>query len=112
MENRWVYRKSGIVGHYVAKSWKLPAPICAAIAEHHDCRELFSDSKTDDRQKRNLLAILKLSEHLCRAHKVIGETLEDHEFEQLKEPLLRYLGLSEIDVDNFRDELADQGIIA
>lgn len=101
-----------IVGHYVAKSWKLPEPVCAAITEHHDCLELFSGSNTDDSQKRNLLAVLKLSEHLCRAYQVLGHAPEDYEFEKLEEPLLHYLGLSEIDVENLRDELVDHGIIS
>jgi len=101
-----------IIGHYVAKSWKLPDPICAAITEHHDCLTLFSENGEVESTKRNLLAILKLSEHLCQAYRVIGGGKEDYEFESLKEPLLYYLGISEIDVENLRDELVDQGIIA
>jgi len=99
-----------IIGFYVAKSWKLPVSICSAISEHHDCLGYFTDEHAQDSRKRNLLAILKLSEHLCRAHQVIGKTEEDHEFDRLKEPLMHYLGISEIDMDNFRDELVDQGI--
>lgn len=99
-----------LVGYYIARTWKLPAHLCDAIAEHHHCRELFQDGSLQESAKTNLLAVLKLAEHLCGVYRGLGDAATDHEFDQLRHPILTYLGLTEIDLHNLADDLRDQGL--
>ncbi len=100
-----------VIGYYVAQAWKLPDHICQAIAEHHDCEQLFGSDDIANTKLKNLLSVLKLSEHLCGTYRVLGKQDEDYEFERLRKPLLAYLGLSDIDLDNLQDDLFDKGIV-
>jgi HD-like signal output (HDOD) protein len=98
------------IGYLVARTWKLPAYLCEAINEHHYCEERFSSDKHKAPQKNNLLAVLKLAEHLCGEHRVIGMCEVDNEFERIREGLLGYMGLTQIDIENLKDDLVEHGI--
>ncbi|OMH39765.1 HDOD domain-containing protein [Motiliproteus sp. MSK22-1] len=97
------------IGFFVASAWKLPKYIGEAIAQHHDCEEVFGTGNCPQTQLRDLLAVLKIAEHLCKAHRVLGNCESDYEFERLKTPVLTYLGLTQIDLENLADDLLDLG---
>ena len=98
------------IGFFVASAWKLPKHISEVIALHHNSDEVFGGGDFSQSQKRDLLAVLKIAEHLCKAHQVLGNCEYDHEFECLRDPILIYLGLTQIDLDNLADDLLDQGV--
>src|SRR5690606_21769111 len=66
IENRLLSTNHAVVGYYTARSWNLPPHLCEAIANHHNALAIFSDDSGRDAQLKNLLAILKMSEHICR----------------------------------------------
>ena len=109
-ENRLLNTNHCVVGYYVAKSWKLPLHICLAIHHHHQVDLQIASPSVDNREK-NLLAVLKIAEHLCGNHMILGQHNEDHEWHRLEEQILIYVGLSKYDLENLQQSLADQGLL-
>ncbi len=97
VENRLLKTNHAVVGYYVAKSWNLPAYLCEAIHDHHSAQEIFANLDYPDNRKKNLLAILKMAEHLCANFRTLGGQSVDHEWQQLEENVLIYVGLSSYD---------------
>ncbi len=110
VENEKLDCNHSVIGYYVARSWKLPGYLAEAIADHHKTDPIFSDEINCDSQKKNLLAILKIAENICKTYKSIGYAEQDFEFARIKKNLLLYLGLSEYDFENLHAELMDMGI--
>lgn len=107
VENRALQTNHAVVGYFVAKSWNLPRYICEAIHDHHSARPIFADPDYPHSRKKSLLAILKMAEHICGNHRALGGQNEDHEWRELQEDLLIYVGLSEYDFQLMRDSLMD-----
>ncbi|MDO2306053.1 HDOD domain-containing protein, partial [Escherichia coli] len=72
-----------VVGYYTARSWRLPEHVCEAIANHHNALSIFGDESARDTQLKNLLAILKMAEHICGSHRILGNQPEDHEWNSI-----------------------------
>ena len=111
IENRAIQSNHAVIGYYVAKSWKLPTDICQAIADHHKVEEILDLNQGAESTKKNLLATLKIAEHLCGTFSTLGETEIDFEFERIKSSIFGYLGISDIELDDIRDDLYDRGIL-
>ena len=111
VENEQYQSNHAVVGFYVAKSWKMPTEICEAIADHHKVGEILAQNNAAETPKKNLLVILKIAENLCGTYQSIGHQNQDHEFEKIKTDIFRYLGISEIDIDDIRDDLYEKGIL-
>lgn len=111
-ENRLLKTNHAVVGYFVAKSWSLPQDLCEVIAEHHSCEDIFRENTraTYDSGKKTLLAILKMAEHICSVHEVLGGAREDFEWNAIGEDLLAYVGLSVIDFDDMAARLENLGI--
>ena len=109
-ENSQLESNHAVVGYFVASSWKLPDHIAKLIAEHHDVIRIFGDESKGESRRKNLLSALKIAEHLCGSYRVLGQQQQDVEFDRIKEPLMLYLGITEIDLNNLHDDLIDQGI--
>lgn len=107
VENELIGSNHAVVGYYVAKAWKLPRYLCEAIADHHKTELFFRDEQPCGSQKKNLLAILKLAESICKTHQMLGQSGEDHEFAAIKSSILLYLGISEYDYDDIMAEIVD-----
>ena len=110
IENDQIDCNHAVIGYFVAKAWKLPVYICEAIADHHKTEDIFADTVQCDKQKKNLLAILKLAEVTCNTYKTLGNAKKDYEFERIKSNLLIYIGLSEYDFEDLQAELIDMGL--
>ena len=82
-ENRVFNTNHAVVGYYTAKSWRLPEHVTAAIANHHNALAIFSDESSRNAQFKNLLAILKMAEHICASYRVLGNQAEDHEWNSI-----------------------------
>lgn len=111
-ENHYLRTNHAVIGYYTAKSWKLPQDFCDVIAEHHNVKDIFNTAlnKSYDPGKKTLLAILKMSEHICGLHNILGKQPIDHEWEIIKESLLDFVGLSVMDFDDIASEMESMGI--
>lgn len=110
IENRALNTNHAVVGYYTAKSWNLPLHLCEAIANHHNAFSLFSDDSGRDASIKTLLAILKMAEHICATHRVIGDQAEDHEWQAISQLVLEYVGLSEYDFVSLKESIREMGL--
>ena len=108
-ENRHFNTNHAVVGYYTAKSWRLPVHLTEAIANHHNALAIFSDDSSRNSQLKNLLAILKMAEHICASHTVLGNQREDHEWDSIRHLVLDYIGLSDYDFDNLKESIHELG---
>ncbi|WOC79622.1 HDOD domain-containing protein [Stutzerimonas frequens] len=109
IENRVLNTNHAVVGFFVARSWKLPQHLCDVIANHHNALTLFRDGLGDGRVEA-LLAILKMAEHICACHQLLGDQPDDHEWAVVAEQVLEHVGLSEYDFECMRDSIRELGI--
>ncbi|SFI04061.1 HD-like signal output (HDOD) domain, no enzymatic activity [Pseudomonas guineae] len=108
-ENRLLNTNHAVVGYFTAKSWNLPLHLCEAIASHHNALAIFTEDASRDAQLKTLLAILKMAEHICASHRVLGNQTEDYEWQSIEQLVLEYVGLSEYDFENLRESIRDMG---
>jgi len=111
IENHKVNCNHAVAGYYIAKSWKLPTYVCEAIGEHHKTLPIFTEEVPCDQHKKNLLAVLKLAETICKTNRVFGTVAVDYEFESLKDELFSYLGISEFEFEDLKAEILDKGVM-
>jgi len=72
---------------------------------------VFSSEKSNEENDQNtLMAILKMAEHICGVYRILGLQEEDHEWEQIGSTVLAYLGLSDYDLEAFKESFAEMGI--
>jgi len=108
-ENTQLNTNHAVIGYYTAKSWNLPKLLCEIIAEHHNCKRLFS-AATVENDKTTLTSILKMAEHICGTYKILGQQEEDHEWEDIGQMVLEYLGFNDYDLETFKESFAEMGI--
>ena len=108
-ENRTFNTNHAVVGYYTAKSWRLPEHVTHAIANHHNALSIFSDESARNSQLKNLLAILKMAEHICASYRVLGNQTEDHEWDSIGHLVLDYVGLSDYDFENLKQTIRELG---
>lgn len=108
-ENCLLNTNHAVVGYFTAKSWNLPLHLCEAIASHHDALAIFSEDSGRDAQLKTLLAILKMAEHICESHRVLGNQAEDHEWQSIEQLVLEYVGLSGHDFEHLRESIRELG---
>ncbi|WP_433786855.1 HDOD domain-containing protein [Pseudomonas frederiksbergensis] len=106
-ENKQYNTNHAVVGYYTAKSWRLPEHVTQAIANHHNALAIFSDELCRNTPLKNLLAILKMAEHICASYRVLGNQSEDHEWNNVGHLVLDYIGLSEYDFETQKQEIRD-----
>jgi HD-like signal output (HDOD) protein len=106
-ENKLYNTNHAVVGYYTAKSWRLPEHVTQAIANHHNALAIFSDESSRNTPLKNLLAILKMAEHICASYRVLGIQSEDHEWNTVGHLVLDYIGLSEYDFETQKQEIRD-----
>lgn len=108
-ENRHFNTNHAVVGFFVARSWHLPEHLCEIIAEHHNVESIFIANDPYSNEKKPLLAILKMAEHICANYEILGRQQNDIEWERIEIPLLHYVGLSTDDFANICDDFAEIG---
>ena len=57
-----------------------------------------------------LLGVLKLAEHACSTHKVLGKQDVDYEWLRIKQGLLGHLHLIDDEYHNITDMIREQGL--
>ncbi|UVJ46670.1 HDOD domain-containing protein [Pseudomonas sp. LS1212] len=108
-ENQLFSTNHAVVGYYTAKSWRLPEHLSNAIANHHNAKAIFSDETTANGQLKNLLAILKMAEHIGSSYRVLGNQTDDHEWNSIGHWVLDYVGLSDYDFENLKATIQESG---
>mgnify|MGYP002128952617 CR=1 FL=1 len=108
-ENTHFNTNHAVVGYYTAKSWRLPGHLTEAIANHHNALAIFSDESSRNGPLKNLLAVLKMAEHICASSKVLGNQREDHEWNSIGHLVLDYVGLSDYDFETLKQTIRDLG---
>lgn len=110
VENKVFNTNHAVVGYYTAKSWNLPLTICDVIAEHHNAESVFGNKDGKSQEKKTLLAILKIAEHICGNYTILGTQPVDHEWERSGKDILEYVGLSTYDIEEMKANFKDMGI--
>ena len=100
-----------MLGYYTAKTWKLPDHISEIISYHHCVHKIFDHDRKDRTLTKDLLLILKISEHICGSFRTLGSSSVDYEWGRINELLLDYGGLGDDDILNMSDECKDAGIV-
>lgn len=108
-ENRAFHTNHAVVGYYTAKSWRLPGHVSEAIANHHNALAIFQDDTSRNAALKNLLAPLKMAEHICESYRVLGNQVDDHEWNLVGPLVLDYVGLSEYDFENLKESIRELG---
>ncbi len=108
-ENNAFNTNHAVVGYYTAKSWRLPEHVTDAIANHHNALAIFSDESSRNSQLKNLLAILKMAEHICSSYRVLGNQSVDHEWNAIGHLVLDYVGLSDYDFEGMKLSIRELG---
>jgi len=108
-ENNAFNTNHAVVGYYTAKSWRLPEHVTDAIANHHNALAVFSDESARNSQLKNLLAILKMAEHICSSYRVLGNQAVDHEWNAIGHLVLDYVGLSDYDFESMKLSIRELG---
>ncbi|OCW27288.1 histidine kinase [Pseudomonas sp. S3E12] len=108
-ENNAFNTNHAVVGYYTAKSWRLPEHVTDAIANHHNALAIFSDESSRNPQLKNLLAILKMAEHICSSYRVLGNQSVDHEWNAIGHLVLDYVGLSDYDFESLKLSIRELG---
>jgi len=110
VENRLFNTNHAVVGYYTAKSWNLPISICDVIAEHHSAEVIFKNKDGKSQEKKTLLAILKIAEHICGNYITLGSQTTDFEWERISKDILEYVGLTSYDIEDMKENFKDMGI--
>lgn len=92
-----------IVGYYVMRSWGLPQVIRDACLLHHDIEYVKGDYAGADPACKNLVTILKISEHVAGGRRNDA----DFEWQRYKPYILDNLGFSELDYDELKADMID-----
>ncbi|GFM82292.1 HDOD domain-containing protein [Pseudomonas cichorii] len=108
-ENSRFDTNHAVVGYFTAKSWRLPEHVCNAIANHHNALAIFEDDTSRNAALKNLLAPLKMAEHICESCRVLGNQDEDHEWNSIGHLVLDYVGLSEYDFEYLKESIRELG---
>jgi HD-like signal output (HDOD) protein len=108
-ENKAFNTNHAVVGYFTAKSWRLPEHVSNAIANHHNALVIFQDESARNSQLKNLLAILKMAEHICASYRVLGNQCDDHEWDSIGHLILDYVGLSDYDFENLKESIRELG---
>jgi len=77
------------------------------ILQHHQANEQLDEHllAQDDDIENGLMAVLKIADHLDKVDRGI-ET--DYEWARVSESVLGYLGLSELDFDDLKEDMLER----
>ena len=106
-ENERFDTNHAVVGYFTAKSWRLPEHVTNAIANHHNALAIFQDDSGRNAPLKNMLAVLKMAEHVCESHRVLGNEPVDHEWNSIGPLVLDYVGLSDYDFENLKESIRE-----
>jgi len=107
VENHVLKTNHTACGYFLAKSWKLPKVICEVIKQHHNVELMNELFRGDQSEVATLMAVEKIAEYVTREYKTIGGSEESHEWPVIKDSLLAYVGICELDVEELREKVIE-----
>ena len=110
IENKYYNTNHSVLGFYIAKSWKLSDSICEAIQQHHNVIEIFGQTGHQGSETMNLIAILKIAEHIVGLHKILGKNEVDIEWNETRDIIFQYLSISEEDYEEIKNICQEMGV--
>ena len=110
IENDQFNTNHAVVGYYTAKSWNLPRHICESIAEHHSADRYFSNIDGRQIEKRTLIAVLKIAEHICGNFHILGKQEVDYEWNRIGSNVLEFVGLTNYELAEMQENFSEMGI--
>ena len=109
-ENKHFNTNHAVLGFYIAKSWKLSGPICEAIQQHHNVVEIFGQAGHQGSESMNLIAILKIAEHIVGLHNILGKNEVDIEWNETRDIIFQYLSINQDDYEEIKNICLEMGI--
>jgi len=92
IEDKQIKANHAVIGHLIARAWRLPKAIIQAVNDHHSHRRLMCESNNQvEVYTDRLCATLKLAEHVSRTSLTYGNTYKDYEWEVYKKPILNLI---------------------
>ena len=107
IEEEHIGANHAVISYLVSKTWMLPEFLCNIILDHHNC-DGDTFSQANDVVSTNALAILKLAEHLCQLYRHLGKADTDYEWLNIRDTLLEYLGLSDLDYEEMKESIYEE----
>jgi len=99
IEEEYYDTNHATVGYMVAKSWKLPQPICQAILSHHSIDVLKESGNV-----ATLIAMLHMAEHISHSKRRLSQDLR---WELIKEAVLENLLIDEQEYEELKEDVSD-----
>lgn len=96
-----------VLGYLIANTWSLPDHLIEVIAYHHN-HELMLH--TGIKEEEQLFAVLKITEHLVGAPKLLGNAKTDHEWEKYGSQIMEILHIDESHLKHLGSALNKAGI--
>ena len=95
-----------VVGYLVARTWNMPDNFCQAILLQHN-PELFSDSDDMllDHDHKMMVAVARAAQHVWRTS---TDQNGDPGWKDRAEELIAYLGMHEVEFEDWVDEMHDR----
>jgi HD-like signal output (HDOD) protein len=108
-ENRVLNTNHAVVGYFTARPGACRST-SARPSPTTTTRSVFSDESSRDTQLKNLLAILKMAEHICARTGCWATSRKDHEWESIRSKVLDYVGLTEYEFENLKSSILELGV--
>ncbi|ODN42932.1 HDOD domain-containing protein [Piscirickettsia litoralis] len=97
-----------VIGYYIGKGWKLPDAMTQVIRHHHDLEYIRNGPKKGAELTFEMLAVLKMAEHIVGLHKSLGHSDADHEWPQIQSSCLESLDLTDYEFEELTDVIHDK----
>jgi len=107
LENIEFGTNHSVIGYLVSRSWKLPKHMRHIIRDHHKISNPNFCFDQQTAESNTMMAILKMAEHTAGLYATLGQNHEDNEWIQIKDKLLDFIGLSDLDFVDIQDHITD-----
>ncbi|MCG8426784.1 MAG: HDOD domain-containing protein [Chromatiales bacterium] len=105
IENQQYNTDHAVLGYYLARSWGIDRHIAEVIRDHHIAIERLTEKDGAITPAGNMLAILKIAEHVDKSFWGIKP---DNEWTKVEDVVLDYLGISKPDFEDLREDMLDK----
>lgn len=104
LEDQTYQTNHATLGYFLARSWGIDKDAAEVIRDHHRVRERLREESTDGLQL-TMLAVLKIAEHIDKLYWGMDP---DHEWDQIEDLVLDFLGLSKPDYNDIQIDMLEK----
>lgn len=98
----------GSLGYLVAHAWRLPAPVCEVVRDHHDMNQIRSYLAQPELPAAQLMALLLAAQHISCETPAIAKGADDAEWFFVADDVCSLLGLSASDFADAAEDIQEQ----